>query len=565
MNNEKNLSAKETFDLAFQNHKNNNLQVAQNYYQKVLEIDPNHLAALNNLGNIFQKFGEYQKAEDCFEKVIEINPDHLDAHNSLVVIFISLREYQKAQSFCKKVIEINPNHENTNNNLGVIFVNLKEYQKAKDCFEKVIEINPNHANAHNNLGVLLLREGNIKKAKSCHEKAIELKPDYADAHNNLGIIFQELGEHQKAVSHCKKAIEINPNFAEGHNNLGSILKELGRFHEAAASYRQAIALKPDDLPKSYDCLGVVLQSNEKFEDAEMCYKKYQSLEPNKLSLIKSRGEILFNQGDFEQALRIFDSYDNITSRGCALESLYRLGRIESIYERIVAQADLYSENIRVAAIAAFLAEQQKKDTAHDFCNNPLDFINVSNIASHIEDSNLLITEVIDELHNVKTKWELNTTRNGFQSSIDVFKNPLEKMSILKSVIIDELNSYYSKFKDESCSYITKWPSEKIFYGWHVILKQQGHQLAHFHPTGWLSGVIYLKVVPTMGKQEGAIEFSLNGEKYYDAKLAKVLHLPKTGDIVMFPSSLHHRTIPFSSDTDRISIAFDLVPNLKKGL
>jgi len=44
-----------------------------------------------------------------------------------------------------------------------------------------------------------------------------------------------------------------------------------------------------------------------------------------------------------------------------------------------------------------------------------------------------------------------------------------------------------------------------------------------------------------------------------------MHHPKLGDIVLFPSSLHHRTIPFSADTDRISISFDLMPNLKKRL
>ena len=32
-----------------------------------------------------------------------------------------------------------------------------------------------------------------------------------------------------------------------------------------------------------------------------------------------------------------------------------------------------------------------------------------------------------------------------------------------------------------------------------------------------------------------------------------------GDIVFFPSSLHHRTIPFSTDTDRIIVSFDLKP------
>ena len=38
----------------------------------------------------------------------------------------------------------------------------------------------------------------------------------------------------------------------------------------------------------------------------------------------------------------------------------------------------------------------------------------------------------------------------FQADIDVFKNPLEKMSLLKSIIIDELDSYYSMFKNEPC-------------------------------------------------------------------------------------------------------------------
>ena len=565
MINGKNFTVNQAFDLAVQNHQNNNLQDAQNYYQKVLNMDPNHLMALNNLGVIFRELGENQKAKDCYEKAIEINPNYADAHSNLGNIFKKLDEYQKAKDCYEKAIIIDPNHNDANYNLGVIFKELDEYQKAKDCYEKVIEINPNYVDAHNNLGVIFKELDEYQKAKDCYEKVIKINPNYANAHNNLGVIFRELGENQKAKDCYERAIEINPGYVAAHYNLGIILKELGKLEEAEASYRQAIALKPDDLSKIYAGLGAVLQSNNKFEDAEMCYKKFQSLEPNKISNIKSRGEILFNQGNFEQALRVFDSYDNITSKGCALESLYCLGRIESIYERIVAQTDLYSENIRVAAIAAFLAEQQKKDTAHDFCNNPLDFIHFSNIATHIEDSNLLITEVIDELYNVKTKWEHNTTRNGFQSTIDVFKNPLEKMSILKSVIINELTSYHSKFKNESCSYITKWPSEKIVKGWHVILKQQGHQLAHLHPTGWLSGVIYLKVVPTMGKQEGAIEFTLDSPNYLDNCSSRKMHHPKLGDIVLFPSSLHHRTIPFSADTDRISISFDLMPNLKKRL
>ena len=118
-----------------------------------------------------------------------------------------------------------------------------------------------------------------------------------------------------------------------------------------------------------------------------------------------------------------------------------------------------------------------------------------------------------------------------------------------------------KFQSEQCSYIQKFPTTRNLFGWAVILKQQGHQDAHIHTGGWLSGVIYLKVVPSLGKNEGAIEFSLNGKNYSDLKSPKLLHQPAQGDIVFFPSSLHHRTILFTTDTDRIIVSFDLMPEV----
>ena len=119
-----------------------------------------------------------------------------------------------------------------------------------------------------------------------------------------------------------------------------------------------------------------------------------------------------------------------------------------------------------------------------------------------------------------------------------------------------------KFKEKKCGFIEKWPTEKNLYAWHVILKQQGYQKQHSHPLGWLSGVIYLKTVPSLKNNEGSIEFNLNGDIYSDNNSAKKIHEPKIGDIVLFPSSLFHKTIPFSTNTDRIIVSFDLKPDKK---
>jgi len=473
-----------------------------------------------------------QGAHSYYQKVLKIDPNHSQALNNIGIIFEGLGENQKAKECYEKAIEINPNYAATHYNLGKIFQRLSENQKAKECYEKTIVINPNYANAHNNLGNIFKELGKNQKAISCFEKAIVINPNYAYAHNNLGVMFMESKEYQKAKDCYKKAIEINPNYVDAYNNLGVIFKNLGEYQKAKDCFEKSIELKPND----------------------------------KVALI-NKGKILFEKGEFELALIDFDNCNNSDSRFWALTSLYALGHIDEIYKRIEENSQLDEKNISVAAFSSFIAYKEKKSTHQNFCPNPIDFIHHSNLSSHLQNFNSFITEIIKELHNINIAWEPfgKTTIKGFQSKSNLFTKPQKKIQNLKSIIITEIESYYLKFKSETCSFIKRWPSKYDLAAWHVILKKQGHQKPHIHPAGWLSGVIYLKVVPSFKKNEGAIEFGLNGEHYYDVESPKVLHLPKTGDIVLFPSSLHHRTIPFSTDTDRISIAFDLVPNLKKGL
>jgi len=451
--------------------------------------------------------------------------------------------------------------------LGAIFSQTGRSSEGLIACIKSVELSPENAEAHYNLGVIFKELGRLKEAEESYRKATVLKPNYALAQFNLGNILKQLDRLEEAEESYKKAITLKPDFADIYNNLGNMLQELSRLEEAEESYKKAIALKPD-FADAYNNLGIILKELDRLEEAEESYSKGIILKPGFSEALLNRGQLLFDKGEFEVALRDFDLCNTKSSRARSLSCLYALGRIEDIYKRIELQDKVDGENLRVAAIASFITEREQKDTANNFCKNPLEFIHFSNISTHLENSNLFIEELIEELHNVKTTWEPSnkTTHKGFQSKINLFENPLEKMSYLKSIIIDELDLYYLRFKNESCSYIQKWPSKKNLYGWHVILKQQGNQKVHIHPSGWLSGVIYLKVVPTLGKDEGSIEFGLSGKRYSHLDSPKLIHQPNLGDIVFFPSSLHHRTIPFSTDTDRIIVSFDLMPkgNQKQG-
>jgi len=98
----------------------------------------------------------------------------------------------------------------------------------------------------------------------------------------------------------------------------------------------------------------------------------------------------------------------------------------------------------------------------------------------------------------------------------------------------------------------------LFNSWSNTLKKEGYNIPHIHPSGWVSGVFYLNVPEKLKNNEGGIEFSLHGYDFINNKklTTNSLHIPKIGDLILFPSSLFHKTIPFDSNGERICIAFD---------
>ena len=475
-------------------------------------------------------------------------------------------QYGDAEKLAKSITQQFPQHQFAWKVLGAIFGQSGRNSEAVNANQTAVALSPQDAEARSNLGVTLKKLGRLDEAEASYKQAIALKPEYAEAHSNLGNTMQELGRLGEAEASLRQAIALKPDLDEAQYNLGNTLKELGRLEEAEASYTQAIALKPD-YAEAHSNLGNTLKELGRLDEAEACYTRAIALKPDYVEVIKNRWLLLFDKKEFESALRDADLCNLKGATQLDLTSLYALGRIEEIYKRIEHKSKMDGENISIAAFAAFISEAEKKPTAYNFCPNPIDFIQVSNLSSHVNDTATYVAEIIEELNEIKTVWEPagKSTVSGFQTlpTKNLFESPSKKIAQLKTIIINEIKAYYLKYHSESCSYIQKLPSGNNLLGWHVILKHQGHQTAHIHPGGWLSGVIYLKVVPSLGKDEGAIEFSLNGERYSNINSSKLTHHPEVGDIVFFPSSLHHKTIPFTTDSDRIIISFDLISDAAK--
>lgn len=96
--------------------------------------------------------------------------------------------------------------------------------------------------------------------------------------------------------------------------------------------------------------------------------------------------------------------------------------------------------------------------------------------------------------------------------------------------------------------------------WSVRLRKGGNHVDHTHSEGWISSAFYVDLPRALDTdRQGWIRF---GRPPFPTRpaLEPFLHLrPEPGRLVLFPSYLWHGTEPFTSDEERLTIAFDLVP------
>ena len=115
-----NINVEKFFNLAFKNHKENNLNEAEKLYKKLLKINSTHFNSIFYLSSLFAFKKKYKEAKELLEKAIIIQPNHVSAHNNLGAILLKLGDYNGALFSFQNATQINPNDISSKNNLAVL-------------------------------------------------------------------------------------------------------------------------------------------------------------------------------------------------------------------------------------------------------------------------------------------------------------------------------------------------------------------------------------------------------------------------------------------------------------
>ena len=207
----KNLSAGDYFVLAYEASDDGDSTLAEQYYLKAIELNPQYADAYNNLGLLLSE-DENRKteAEEHYRKAIELDPQEAVAYYNFG-LFLSEDENRKteAEEYYRKAIELNPQDANAYYNFG-LFLSKDENRKteAEEYYRKAIELDPQDAKTYNNLGVLLFKQDKIDEAKTVFETSAKIDENFPHPQLNLAGIYKRKGDFEESQKYAFKARDL---------------------------------------------------------------------------------------------------------------------------------------------------------------------------------------------------------------------------------------------------------------------------------------------------------------------------------------------------------------------
>lgn len=163
------------------------------------------------------EIGDLNKAEEYLLKVLNIDPIYENALKLLKVIYRQLGKEDKL-----KEIKID---ERVYIQRGLEAYNSKDYISALEYFNRALELKPNSAEIMNNIGAVLFMLGKYDDAIVWFKKALEIKKDYVQAYGNLVYAYIQKGDLFSAEIVLNEGLKYAPNDAN-LRELKSRLEEL---------------------------------------------------------------------------------------------------------------------------------------------------------------------------------------------------------------------------------------------------------------------------------------------------------------------------------------------------
>lgn len=483
--------------------------------------------------------GRLEEADRLYREAVRARPRDARALRLRGILARERGDVDASRGLLGRAAEVAPGDAAPLAELALTELAADDLDAAVRSLRAALLRDPGHARALANLGALLQYRGHVAEAIDCHGRVLAADPDDVEVRCNLAKALSEAGRGEEGVALCDAGLARSPAHPLLLAARGAVLCDLERFAEAADALEGAVARHPGD-------------------DAML------------VSLAFARERL----GDTGRALAALEAALQVNPAGgrAAADLVNLLAGTGRTGEALDLAAGFLAaqpgERHVVAALAFALADAGDAAAGTLLDWDRLLHVSAPQATPGFADPGALRTALRSALlsdPSLAASPASKSTRGGLQTGeLDLAAHPaLAALGRLFTAAAADMARGLRAALPAGHPALAGADPRHSIRAWGTVLAPGGRQLPHIHPHGWVSGVFYVDVpagMPAEAPGAGWIEFGAPPARFRVAAPPPVHAVePLPGRLVLFPSYLYHRTLPFAAEGQRISIAFDVVP------
>lgn len=429
-------------------------------------------------------------------------------------------------------------------------------------------LDPGRASTGVHLGVALTAAERPAEAIAAFDAVERAGGGSAEVTHNRAAALVALGDLEAAALTYDRLVADFPTYLPGHRERARWIQEYDRPGDPLASFAALAARYPRE-PAVWEAWAqALLEFGRNAAAAETAaHGRASAGDTPTLRLAAAMG--LAESGALAEAAAAFEALDTagIAISGQAISHArlrLRLGqpdRAARIAETAIATDRDDQTAWAYLGIAWRLLDDPREFWLHDYERHVGVMVPS---APQIDDAARFVADTADvlrALHVTRAQPINQSLRHGTQTSGALFLRRKPAIRAVVAAVEGAVARFVAALPDDADHPLLSRKADRFRFSgsWSVRLTERGFHVAHVHREGWISSAFYF-VLPDRDGDEGAL---MLGKPPADLGLdlsPRRIVRPEPGQLILFPSSMWHGTVPFARTGERITVAFDVVPD-----
>jgi tetratricopeptide (TPR) repeat protein len=457
-----------------------------------------------------------------------------------VAAYVALGRQDEAVAHYRRLLQGLPDDPVASHSLAVALQAAKQPEESERLVRQTLGRTRPTASLHFTHARSLITLQRFEEAELALRACIGLAPQHSEAHNSLTqLVWMRTGDLTEATAALDEALERYANDDALRATKAALLQGAGDARGAYACLADRVA-RPDTPPVLLIRAGMAAVEFDP-EIALRLGNRASEAQPNNLTVRKLLCSAYLGLGDGTRAL-------------AECGTLLRATPDDQYLIAMQTTALRLLDDPRYAAAC---------DYERMLLSTPLETPpGWSNLRSFLADLSARLTPLHNP-HGFRLLYQ--SLRQGTETTQDLSRSQDPVIQALFHAFAAPIARYREQIGPGADALRRRNRGPCRFNGsWSVRLHRGGYHTSHVHPRGWISSACYVQLPDSMRaspSSEGILSFGAPG-MLTDPKLdAECSIRPEVGQLVLFPSYFWHGTLPFQSDQPRLTVAFDVVPDL----